>query len=141
MTTEESKIQTYCQVSKVDTSLGIVFGFGIVCKVNGEKYYDLQGDHISEEEMCKAVVRFMERGAPADIQHDGQKIGQVFLSMPITSDMTSLGDLKKTGWYVGWRPADKSVVKRFQPGPNGEPPELTGFSIGGRGRRVTPQVP
>jgi hypothetical protein len=139
MNQTDSNVRTYCEVSKVDSSLGIVFGWGIVCKVDGAAYYDLQGDHISEEEMCRAVVKFMETGAAADVMHDEQAIGKVFLSMPITSDMApAFGTLRKTGWFVGWRPADRSIVKRFQPGPNGEPPELRGFSIGGRGRRIPP---
>lgn len=137
-TIEKSNVERHCEVSKVDAEHGIVFGYAIVCCEDGEPYFDLQGDHIPEEAMLKAVVAFMAKGAPAKVQHAGAKIGQVLLSFPVTQESAAaLGwTVTKTGWVVGWKPDDKAVVKRFLPGPNGEPPELTGFSIGGRGRRV-----
>lgn len=131
-----------CRVTKVDDTLGIVYGYGIVCKVDGADYYDLQGDHIPEDEMLRAVADFMERVPTAKVMHEGEDIGRVLMSMTLTSDVAAAFDIvaKKTGWLVGWKPSDKAVVKRFQPGPNGEEPELTGFSIGGTGERhpVTP---
>jgi len=120
-------------VCKVNDALGVVFGYGIVCKTEGNYYYDLQGDHIPEDEMLKAVIDFMKRVPTAKVMHEGDEVGRVLLSMPLTTEIAASFGLAttKTGWLVGWMPYDKQLIKRFQPGPAGEPPELTGFSIGG----------
>ncbi len=126
-------------VCKVDTKLGLVFGFALICKVDGEDYYD-QGsaddkgdvfaDHISESEMLVAVTDFMKSARVAREMHDGGPRGGVVHSFPLTSEIAaSLGiTTKMTGWLVAMQP-DAEMLAKFESG------ELTGFSIGGRARR------
>lgn len=118
-------------VSKVDETLGLVFGFAVVCKTAGEDYYDLAGDHIPEESMMKAAMRFMERGNTAKVQHQGDQVGSILFAYPLTTEVAkALGiETETTGLLIAMKPHDKAILQKFASG------ELTGFSIGGR--RVT----
>jgi uncharacterized protein (UPF0264 family) len=127
-------------VCKVDKRLGLVFGYAIVCKVDGEDYYDLGSydesteqlvsDHISEDEMLTAVTDFMKSARVAKEMHAGEQRGGVLHSLPLTTDIAkALGiTAKMTGWIVAMQP-DPQMLARFESG------ELTGFSIGGNGHR------
>ena len=114
-------------VLKVDSSLGLVLGFAIICKVNGEPYFDLQGDYIPEEAMTKAALDFMENSQVAKEMHQGEKIGSIVFAFPLTGDIAkSFGiTTDKTGLMIAMKPSPE-VLKRFQEG------QLTGFSIGGQ---------
>ena len=116
---------------KVDESLGIILGFGIICKQDGEDYYDLQNHHIPEDSMFQATVDFMKNSNQIRDMHiktdDGLLPGSLVFSFPLTEEIAkSFGiETKTTGWMVGFMPEDDSVLEMFKSG------ERTGFSIGG----------
>lgn len=114
-------------VTKVDESLGLVFGWGIVCTKNGEDYYDLQGDHIPDPVMLPASTNFMIDGRVAKDMHTGEQIGLIVHSMPLTKEIAKAYDITCpiSGWMVAMRPDNKTVLKAFSEGTR------TGFSIGG----------
>ncbi len=116
------------QILKVDETLGLVFGYAIVCKEDGEDYFDLQDDNIPEEVMLKAAAEFMENSRAADEQHDGETMGTVVFAFPLTSEIAKSLDIetKRTGLLIAMKPSP-AVFKRFVDG------ELTGFSIAGSG--------
>ena len=128
------------KVAKVDTSLGLVIGFAIVCKVDGEDYYDLgsideesgeaYSDHISEAEMLTAVTDFMKSERIAKSMHAGDPVGTIVHSFPLTTDIAkALGIVtKQTGWLVAMAP-DADTLAKYESG------EFTGFSIGGAAHR------
>ncbi len=120
------KFQVRSTVFKVDAKLGLVMGFGIVCKEDGEPYFDLQGDHIPEESMLKASLDFMENSQIAKEMHQGEQAGTVVFAFPLTGDIAKSFDIqtKRTGLMIAMKP-EPEMLKRFQSG------ELTGFSIGG----------
>src|SRR5581483_1461232 len=70
-----AKFETSASVVKVDESLGLVFGFAVVCKKDGADYYDVQGDHIPEDAMLAAAADFMENSRVAKDMHQGDAIG------------------------------------------------------------------
>lgn len=111
----------------IDEQLGLVFGYGIVCKINGEPYFDSQGDHIPEDAMLKAATDFMQHSRVALEMHRGDKIGDVVFSFPLTTDIAKALGIKtpKTGWLVAIKPP-KDVLAKYKSG------EYTGFSIGGQ---------
>lgn len=113
-------------VVKVDESLGLVFGFAIVSNVDGEPYYDSQGDHIPEESMLKAATDFMSNSRVAKEMHAGTQMGTVVFAFPLTTDIAkSLGiETGKTGLLIAMQP-EASVLAKFKDG------TYTGFSIGG----------
>ncbi len=116
------------RVIKVDEDLGLVFGFAIICKEDGEPYFDLQGDHIPEPLMLESALDFMQKSRRADDMHDEAEQGSVVFSFPFTQAVAdALGIVtKQTGWLVGMKPSPE-VFKLYKSG------ERRGFSIGGSG--------
>lgn len=113
-------------VTKFNEDLGLVFGYAIVCKEDGEPYFDLQGDHIPEDAMLKAAADFMQHSRVAKEMHAGEQVGDVVFAFPLTEDTAAaLGiTAKRTGLLLGMRPSP-DVLAKFRDG------TLTGFSIGG----------
>jgi hypothetical protein len=137
----EKGFQTFFKVSGVDEELGLVFGWGIVCKEDGVDYYDVQKNHIPEDAMVEATTDFMKSARVHGDMHErgtgpDMPAGMVVHSFPLTTDIAkAMGiDTKKTGWMVATAP-DKAMLAKFKSG------EYQGFSIGGEyieidGRRV-----
>lgn len=123
-------------VVKVDEGLGLVMGFAIICKQNGERYFDLQKQHIPEATMLQASLDFMENSQVAKEMHQGGKVGSVVFAFPLTTEIAKafLITTATTGLMIAMRPSDPGMLKRFKTG------ELTGFSIGGE-CVVTPENP
>ena len=121
------------EVLKVDESLGLVFGFAMVSTLNGEAYYDSQGDHIPEDAMMKASLDFMQHARVAKEMHRGDAIGEIVFAFPLTGDIAkSLGiTTRRTGLLIGMKPS-KTVLAKFANG------SYTGFSIGGNYVRSEP---
>jgi hypothetical protein len=113
------------QVVKVDSNLGLVFGFAVVSTVDGEPYFDVQGDHIPEGDMLKAATEFMETSRTAKDMHKTQA-GSVVFAFPLTTDIAKALDIQspKTGLLIAMKP-EPSVLEKFVDG------TYTGFSIGG----------
>ncbi len=116
------------RVVKVDESHGLVFGYAIVCKRDGEDYYDLQGDHIPEDAMLGAAVEFMEHSRTAKEMHAGDAKGSIVFAWPLTTDIAKAFDIepKTTGLMIAMKPDDPAMLAKFRDG------TYTGFSIGGR---------
>lgn len=125
---------TNFNLCKVESELGIVFGFAMVTKVNGEPFVDSQNDHIPEAAMLKSSFSFMSGDRPAKKMHAGGAVGQVVYGFPLTEDIAkSLGiETPRTGFLVGVKFDDETVIQKFKTG------EFTGFSIGGRRVRDVP---
>lgn len=131
-----------CSVCKVDAKLGLVFGFALICKIDGEPYYDrgsldeetgdVVSDHVSEDEMLTATTDFMKSARIANEMHtEGDRSGTVVHSFPLTTDIAKALDIEtsKTGWLVAVQP-DADMLAKFVSG------EFTGFSIEGTAERT-----
>ena len=124
--------ETSAEVLKVDDELGIVFGWGIICKNGDKDYFDTQGDHIPEDAMLKATTEFMADVRTAGDMHarddNGEAVhkGIIVHSMPLTADLAKAFGIEaeKTGWLIGMRP-ETDMLEKFRDG------TYTGFSIGG----------
>lgn len=118
--------ESTAQVCKVDESLGLVFGFAIVCTKDGAPYYDLQGDHIPDDSMLKAAADFMENCRVAKDMHTGEQQGAIVFAFPLTADIAKSMEItsETTGLMIAMKPAPHMLAK-FTSG------EYTGFSIGG----------
>lgn len=124
----ETEVRFLSEITKVDESLGLVIGWGLICKENGETYVDTQGDWLGEAAMLEGALEFMENSRVAKEQHQGDQRGTVVFAFPMTLDIAeSLGfdTGGKSGLLVGVR-GDADMIAKFRSG------ELTGFSIGGR---------
>jgi hypothetical protein len=130
------------KILKVDEGEGIVYGWAIVSKIDGEKYYDLNIDHagphagepvpenVPEATLAKCALGFVDAGAPGNEMHEGPDRGTSPFVMPMTSELFKglfgLDQPPKTGLIVGHRPP-ADVLAEVQGW------EYTGFSIeGGR---------
>lgn len=118
-------------VCKVDTALGLVFGWGIICTEKNaaggfEDHYDLQGDHIPEKVMVEASSDFMLNSREAHDMHTGKRVGSVVHSFPLTKDIADAMGIQttKTGWMVAMKP-EAGILSKYESG------EYRGFSIGG----------
>lgn len=127
-------------VINVDEEHGLVFGFAIVCKKDGEDYYDLNVDaegvhkgkrvpeHITEDAMFKAAAEAAELGSqmPGNDMHEGADTGTYWFMFPLTTEIAKSLDITttRTGLLVGYKPED-DVLAKFKNG------TYTGFSIEG----------
>lgn len=132
--TEKSAVR----IAKIDEDLGLVFGWAIVCKIDGEDYYDLNIDaegtfkgqrvpeHITEDAMLKATVDFMSGARPGNEMHAGPDKGTFVCAWPMTTDIAKAMGITtaKTGLMVAYKPP-ADVLAKFKSG------EYTGFSIEG----------
>lgn len=120
------KFETRTEFAKFDEELGLVMGYIIVCTKNGEPYFDLHGDHITEDAMLKAATDFMENSRTAKEMHSGESRGTIVFAWPMTADIAKAFDIETetTGLMIAMRP-DEEMLQKFKDG------ELTGFSIGG----------
>lgn len=139
------ELKSYALV-KADKKLGLLFGYGVICKTLDAKsgelvpYFD-QGDvsqdefseHIPEDEMLKAATTFMAGSSRAiEEEHYGPAIdGNVVFAFPMTEEIAkALGiTVPMTGLLIAVRPKDPAVLAKAENG------ELKGFSIFGKGRR------
>lgn len=120
-------VEKFATVLKVDDSLGLVLGWAIVCKHEGEDYYDLQDDLIPESSMLEAAVDFMSGARTAKEMHKGEAIGSIVFAFPLTGEIAKAFGIETatTGLMVAMKPSP-DVLEKFKSG------EFTGFSIGGR---------
>lgn len=127
----ETETFNKAEVYKVDEELGLVFGWGLVSNVNGEPFFDSQGDHIPEDAMLKAAADFMLDGRVAKEMHTGESKGTVLFAWPLTADIAkAMGiESKFTGLMIAMKPSSPEILEKFKSG------EYAGFSIGGK--RIT----
>jgi hypothetical protein len=127
-----SKFTKVEEIAKVDEELGLVFGWGIVCKIDGEEYYDVQGDHIPEDSMLEAVTDFARTDRTAGDMHVF-KDGVVLHEFPLTDEIAKAFGITtaRTGWMVAVEPSPE-VLQKFKD------KTYTGFSIGGKYIENTP---
>ena len=114
-------------VAKVDDSLGIVFGYAIICTEDGEPYFDTQNDYITEESMLKCAADFMQNSRVAgDMHKSAEDHGNIVFAFPLTAEIAKSLEIetKTTGLLIAMKP-DADGLAKFKSG------ERTGFSIGG----------
>ena len=122
------QIGTIAKVLRGDGEHGLVIGWAIVSKENGEPYYDLQGSYIPEEVMLAGAVDFAKGARPTKVMHDGEPVGQAVFLFPLTADIAKAFGFPsdKTGLMVAMKPDSEAVLQKYESG------EYRGFSIGGR---------
>lgn len=105
----------------------LIFGWAIVCTVDGVEHYDCENTHIPEDEMFKAAIDFYTKRRVGKHNYEGKLAGTVDYSLPLTSEIASIYGMTSnmTGWLIAWRPLHAGVIDQFRQG------DLRGFSIGG----------
>lgn len=134
-----SKIVKVNDILSVDEEHGLVIGWAIVCKVDGQDYYDLNVDadgphkgervpeHITEDCMFKAAAEAVGAGhVSGNDMHAGPDAGSYHFMFPMTTEIAKALDIttKRTGLLVGYKPP-ADILAKFKNG------TYTGFSIEG----------
>ena len=124
------EFELYAEVLKASDELGLVFGWALISKVDGQPYVDKQGDNVSEAELLKASTQFMIDYRVADEMHDWAKKGMIVHSFPLTTDIAAAFGIqsKRSGWMIAMKP-DAEMYEKFRDG------AYKGFSIGGFANR------
>lgn len=126
------------QILKVDAEHGLVIGFAIVCKVDGEDYFDLNVDddgvhkgkavpeNITEDAMLKGALDFAQGARVGNEMHAGPDTGEYVFLFPLTTEIAASLDIvtKNTGLLVAYKPT-LDVLEKFKDG------TYTGFSMEG----------
>lgn len=119
-------------VLKLDSERRIAWGWASVSMLKGELVTDLQGDTITPDEMEKMADRFMLSARTAKAMHEGNQIGEVIHSLPLTAELAKAFGFEtdREGWIIGMKIHDDDTWKGFQEG------RYRAFSIGGKARRT-----
>lgn len=119
------------EVLKLDKERRIAWGWASVSTMKGELVTDLQGDSITPAEMEKMADRFMASARQAKAMHEGDKIGEVLHSLPLTNELAKAFGMTtdREGWIIGMKIYDDEVFRGFREG------RYKGFSIGGKAKR------
>lgn len=123
----------YAEVTKVDDTLGLVFGWAIVSKIEGDPYFDTQGDHIPEDSMMESAMEFMIEKRHGGEMHRRDKngdpvvVGKVVFCWPMTEETAKAFNVETpmTGLMIALKPDNDEILEKFRSG------VYTGFSIGG----------
>ena len=127
----EETSQMRSDIVKFDEDQRIVWGWASVISKDGKPVYDTQGDSISPDVLTKAANDFMMDVRVAKAMHDGDQVGEVLHSLPLTKELGSALGISspQEGWIIAMKVHDDEVWKRVKSG------ELKAFSIGGKGLR------
>lgn len=117
---------TTSSIAKADETLGLVFGYAMVSKIDGKPHFDLHGHHIPDETIVKSLFKFASKPVAKEM-HSGEAIGEFVFLFPLTEDIAKSLDIqaKQYGALVAMKPYSNDIVQKFVSG------EYTGFSIGG----------
>jgi len=118
-------------ILKADDEERMVWGWASISTVNGELVTDKQDDQIEPSVMEKMATGFMQSQRMAKAMHEGDGIGEVIHSLPLTKQISELLGVYSPieGWIVAIKVHDDAVWSRVKSG------ELRAFSIGGKGKR------
>lgn len=119
------------EVTKVDDSERIVYGWASVVTKDGQPVEDLQGDVITPETMEKAANDFMLGDRTGLTMHKGEKTTTIIHSLPLTKQTKEAFGIESPyeGWIIAVKVHDDKTWEQVTSG------KFTGFSIGGRANR------
>jgi hypothetical protein len=119
------------KVVKVDTEQRIVYGWASVTTYKGQLVVDRQGDVIRTETMHKAVNEFMKGVRVGKLMHEGEPVGQILHSFPVTKAICDALGIQsdREGWITGYYVEDDNLWKSVKAG------KYPAFSIGGAAQK------
>jgi hypothetical protein len=126
-----SKSQDDFKIIKVDEEHRILYGWASVTTYKGELVVDRQGDAIETDTMHKAVHEFMKGVRVGKFNHDGEPIGQIVHSFPVTKEICAALEIQsdKEGWITGFYVEQDELWEAVKSG------EYAELSIGGAAMR------
>lgn len=121
-------MQIKADILKQDEEQRLVYGWAYVSTVKGEISLDHSKEYIRPDELVKAATKFMMDVRVAKAMHQGDAVGEVVHSLPITKEVaSSLGiETDREGWVLAMKIHDDKVWDMIKSG------KLSAFSIAGR---------
>jgi hypothetical protein len=122
-------------IIKVDSDLGLVLGWSIISTIDGEMYFDKQGDHMPDQAVLEASTDFMIHSRVMGDMHVKDRTGEVakdagtvVFCWPMTAEIAKAFEIEtsKTGLMIAVKPDNEEILAKFKDG------TYTGFSIGGK---------
>lgn len=128
---KSDKTQDDFKIIKVDEEQRIIYGWASVTTHKGEYVVDRQGDIIRTETLHKAINEFMEDVRVGKLMHEGEQVGQIIHSFPVTKDICAALGIQSDmeGWIVGYKVYDDALWEDVKIGKYGA------FSIGGAAQK------
>ena len=129
------KFEMFVPISKIDEEQKIVFGWGLVNKVNGQLYTDSQNDQVEDIDLEKAVYDFMVVPKHDEMHKRLVPDSQIVESFVVTDEKLQKmfpGEtvpIGKRGWWLAVKINDPEVFAKHKDG------TYTGFSITGTAKR------
>ncbi len=122
------KFEIQSEVLKTLEEERMVYGWAYVSTVKGELSLDHSNEFIRPEQLVKAATNFMLDVRVAKAMHQGDAVGEVVHSLPLTKEIAnSLGiQSDREGWIIAMKINSESVWQQVKTG------KLRAFSIGGR---------
>lgn len=119
------------KILKRDDEQRLVYGWAYVATIDGELSVDHSGETIDPDTLTKAATDFMLNVRIAKAMHQGDAVGSVVHSLPLTNEIAkSLGiETNREGWIVALKIHSDEVWELVKSG------KLASFSIGGRAKR------
>lgn len=92
------RIQMVMKTAGVEKARRMVYGYAMVCKVDGQPYDDTQDDRITETEMIDAALDFAKnsQGAVNDMHDGGPDQGTSYFVFPMTEAIAKSLDMTWT---------------------------------------------
>lgn len=115
-------------IIKADGEQRLVWGWAYVSTVKGDISLDHSKEFIRPDEIVKAATNFMLDVRMAKAMHQGDSVGEVVHSLPVTKELSNaLGiETDREGWIICMKIKDDATWERVKSG------ELSAFSIGGQ---------
>jgi len=115
-------------IIKADNEQRLVWGWAYVSTVKGDISLDHSQEFIRPDEIVKAATNFMLDVRMAKAMHQGDSVGEVVHSLPVTKELSNaLGiETDREGWIICMKIKDDATWERVKSG------ELSAFSIGGQ---------
>lgn len=115
-------------IIKADNEQRLVWGWAYVSTVKGDISLDHSKEFIRPDEIVKAATNFMLDVRMAKAMHQGDSVGEVVHSLPVTKELSNaLGiETDREGWIICMKIKDDETWERVKSG------ELSAFSIGGQ---------
>lgn len=121
------------RVEKAAAEQRLVFGWASITTQDGAPVVDVHGDSMPTEVLEKAAYRYTLQSRAGKRQHAGEPVMHLVESVVLTkAKQDAMGvDLGREGWWVGFHVPDDATWGAIKSG------DVTGFSIGGRGVKVS----
>ena len=96
------------RVEKLDSKHGTLIGWAMLCKTEGKRYVDRDGDFFDEDDLYSAFVGFSEKST-LGVMHEQADTGKILSLLPLTTEVQKALGLQsdKSGLAIICKPSEE----------------------------------